>query len=241
MHLLPLDRRTIFSRNVFCGATSPLLPPAMVILPTARGLGASRRGSSGQQQAGRGARAQSRLEVPHAPHGDPGGQGRRLPPAATLRLPPSRPLRASLPAAGLAVHSRGLASPQPPAGGRGEPRRLGRRRPLPGACPARACGRPSRGPAAAGRPRAAVGPKVAAPPSGQMAFGMLLGRFLGGLTPSKVTVSLGMVGWNASFAPFQAGASGTSEALGTPSCFPLGILSLICESRPTLILKLVVN
>ena len=39
MHLLPLDRRTIFSRNVFCGATSPFLPPAMVILPAARGLG----------------------------------------------------------------------------------------------------------------------------------------------------------------------------------------------------------
>lgn len=38
---LPLDRRTMFSRNVFCGATSPRRPPAMVILPTARDLGAS--------------------------------------------------------------------------------------------------------------------------------------------------------------------------------------------------------
>lgn len=37
-HPLPLDRRTIFSRNVFCGATSPLRPPAMVIVPAARGL-----------------------------------------------------------------------------------------------------------------------------------------------------------------------------------------------------------
>lgn len=100
MHLLPLDRRTIFSRNVFCGATSPFLPPAMVILPAARGLGASRRSFSGQQQAGRGARERSRLEAPHAPHGDPAGQGRRLPPAAALapssRLPPRGPPRTAL-------------------------------------------------------------------------------------------------------------------------------------------------
>lgn len=81
---------------------------------------------------------------------------------------------------------------------------------------------------------------MGAPPSGQMAFRMFLGRFLG-LTPNKVTVSFGIAGCNSSFALFQAGASGTSEALGTPSCFPLGILSLICASRPTFILKPVVN
>lgn len=135
MHLLPLDRRTIFSRNVFCGATSPLLPPAMVILPTARGLGASRRGSSGQQQAGRGARAQSRLEVPHAPHGDPGGQGRRLPPAATLapssRLPPCGRPRSALARARLAAAAcgweGGAAAPGPAAPPTGRVPRAGLR------------------------------------------------------------------------------------------------------------------
>lgn len=29
-HCLPLERRTMFSRKVFCGATSPLFPPGIL-------------------------------------------------------------------------------------------------------------------------------------------------------------------------------------------------------------------
>lgn len=123
MHLLPLDRRTIFSRNVFCGATSPLLPPAMVILPALGVWGASPRGFSQQQVKGRGARTRSRLQAPHAPHGDPGWQGRRLPPASTLalssRLPPCGPPRSALARARLAAAAcgwaEGAAAPGPAA------------------------------------------------------------------------------------------------------------------------------
>lgn len=65
MHLLPLDRRTIFSRNVFCGATSPLLPPAMVILPAARGLGSVP--ARLLTAAGKGARSPRTILAPSAP------------------------------------------------------------------------------------------------------------------------------------------------------------------------------
>lgn len=103
----------------------------MVILPAARGLGASRRGFSRQQEAGAGARVRSRLEAPHAPRRDPGGQGRRLPPAAALapasRLPPRGPPRSALAGARLAAAASGWAEGA---------RRPGRRRPLPGARPA---------------------------------------------------------------------------------------------------------
>jgi hypothetical protein len=91
MHLLPLDRRTIFSRNVFCGATSPLLPPAMVILLTARGLG----GVPGRLLTAAGSWARSPRafpapSAPCAPRGT-GGQGRRLTPAATVAPGPYLP------------------------------------------------------------------------------------------------------------------------------------------------------
>lgn len=104
MHLLPLDRRTIFSRNVFCGATSPFLPPAMVILPAARGLG-GRPGTAthGSSKLGAGPASDPGWKRPMRSTGTRAGRGG----GGSLRLPPSRPLRASLPAARLAVYSRG--------------------------------------------------------------------------------------------------------------------------------------
>lgn len=45
---LPLERLTMFSKNVFCGATSPLLPPGILGLESSgqdprRGRGGSRK------------------------------------------------------------------------------------------------------------------------------------------------------------------------------------------------------
>lgn len=111
---LPLDRRTMFSRNVFCGATSPRRPPAMVILPTVRALGAS--GAVSHRSRRPGAQA---AKVP--------GSTRPMRPAAPERrgggwlpLPPS--LRSAPPRCGppgCALECPGLGAPRPPPVGGG--------------------------------------------------------------------------------------------------------------------------
>lgn len=115
----------MFSRNVFCGATSPRRPPAMVILPTARVLEASGAASHRSRRPGaQPAKVPSSLGPMR-----PGAQGRRLAPAAALaalRTSPLRPagLCARVPRARCAVAaSRGRREPAGPG------------RPLPGAYP----------------------------------------------------------------------------------------------------------
>ncbi|KAL0608813.1 hypothetical protein AAY473_021097 [Plecturocebus cupreus] len=152
MHRLPLDRLTMFSRNVFCGATSPLLPPAMVILPAARGPGGVlARLLTAAGNWTRGPQAVPARSAPCAP-GDPQA-GLAAPsgcyPGALFAPPSLRP-------ASLCTRA-GLGSLQPPPGGRREQRRLDLRRPLPGSCPRRPAGDQARAPAAAGKRRAAAG------------------------------------------------------------------------------------
>lgn len=155
MHLLPLDRRTIFSRNVFCGATSPFLPPAMVILPAARGLGGvpARRLTAASSWA-RGPRAIPAGSAPCAPRG-PGRAGAAAAPSGchprALFAPPS-PLPASL------CTRAGLAAPQPPPGGRGGAAATGPAAPPTGPVSPAGLRETERGaPAAAGKPSAAAG------------------------------------------------------------------------------------
>lgn len=179
MHLLPLDRRTIFSRNVFCGATSPLLPPAMVILPAAWGPGgvpARLLRAAGSWAPG--PRAIPARSAPCAPRG-PGRPGAAAPsgchPRALFAPPSLRPASQSTRA--------GLASPQPLPGGRREPRCLSRGAPYwaqPPPRPPPACGRVSGGlpqrPGSGGPRWAEAG--LAAPPSGHspgMGSGCALG------------------------------------------------------------------
>lgn len=183
----------MFSRNVFCGATSPLRPPAMVILPAAPGWwgGASRHGSSRQLQAGRGARARRRLQAPHAP---PRGPGRAR--AAAPARCPWRPPRACLPAARLAVHSRG-ARLAAAASGWAEGAAAGLPAPPAECVPPPACGRASGG----SRGGPGTRGRGAAAPSGhrrETRARRALSR------PGKVTASLGRGGVSQS--PGTAGA-----------------------------------
>lgn len=181
---LPLDRRTMFSRNVFCGATSPRRPPAMVILPTAGALGAS--GAVSHRSRRPGAQPAS---VP--------GSTRPMRPAAPERrgggwlpLPPS--LRSAPPRCGppgCALECPGLDVPRPPPVGGGS-------QPVQGA-PYRA--RIPRGPSRSREPPGEAGTRAA--PSGrsgkcvQSAPGGVQSRassFLGEVThkPVKVTKRL---------------------------------------------------
>lgn len=109
MHLLPLDRRTIFSRNVFCGATSPLLPPAMVILPAAPGLGGvPARLLTAAGSWARGPHAIPPRSAPCAPRG-PGRSGAAAPSGChprALFAPPSLLPASQCSRAGLALRSR---------------------------------------------------------------------------------------------------------------------------------------
>lgn len=67
----PLERRTMFSRKVFCGATSPLLPPG-ILQRRARGPGV-RGGSGGGGDDGGGPEAAG---APGARESRRGGRGR---------------------------------------------------------------------------------------------------------------------------------------------------------------------
>lgn len=131
MHLLPLDRRTIFSRNVFCGATSPLLPPAMVILAAGWSPGASRRGFTVAGSWTRRPRAIPARSAPCAPWG-PGRAGAAAPsgghPRARFAPPPRGPPRRALARGSprrsrfrVGGGSRAPGSGAPPAGSRTPP------------------------------------------------------------------------------------------------------------------------
>lgn len=147
---LPLDRRTMFSRNVFCGATSPRRPPAMVILPTTRALGASGAASHRSRRPGaQPAKVPSSLRPmrPAAPERRGGGWLPQPP------SPRSAPPRCGPP--GCALECPGLGAPWPPPVGGGSQRVQG--------APYRA--RIPRGPSRSQEPRGETG--TAAAPSGR--------------------------------------------------------------------------
>lgn len=171
----------MFSRNVFCGATSPRRPPAMVILPTARALGvsgaASHRSRRPDTQPSK-VPSSPRPMRPAATERRGGGPAAAL---AALRTSPLRPagLCARVPRAWCAAAaSRGRREPAGPG------------RPLPSAHPAGTQSQPG----AAGQGWDCSGTlwaqREVCP---ECAWGWVLSKlssFLGEVTPEKVTRSL---------------------------------------------------